>query len=164
MTSTDLSPYRFIFVGIVFLISVLFLCDSLSNTVRFFFLIDRFTVNDSHLECQQPLNNRCTRHYSIDRGKGAKDDFVPFGSQFESSDLTTGVIVEKDAYGFAYKIDRSDKRWPFLYAEAERFSMGCFGLAAIYFVGGYRVLRSWARAFLARLKLPNGVIDRDMEQ
>jgi hypothetical protein len=117
------------------------------SIARFFFLEDEFTVGDSYLTCQQPLNNRCIRHYTVYREGKAGDDFVPFGAEFVSGYLEKGLRFDKKFGGFSYEIDQRAERWPLLTQQAVIFLLGCLGLGLWYSTSGPAVFKKWVRSF-----------------
>ncbi len=141
------SPVRFALTTIIIAGSMLLIGVAGVRVIKFYLLIDQFTVRSSHLVCEQPLNNRCVMHYTIDRTKSGNDDFVPFGGQFTSYPLKVGLTFEKVRYGFSYKLDGHFEQWPGLWAQLRRVAFGFLGVFIWFAIGGVPVLRSW-------LKLP----------
>jgi hypothetical protein len=79
-----------------------------------YFAIDQFDyrVVSSRLVCAQPLNNRCSTHYSIrEAGANAPTDYVTYGYQFAEGDLQPGNELRKTGIGFAYFVNERMKTW-----------------------------------------------------
>src|SRR5690349_17646947 len=80
------------------------------------FAVDKFDyrVAGSHLVCQQPLNNRCATHYTIQKaGEWTSSDYTIFGYQFADGDLRAGNEVRKLELGFVYSVNGRVETWSY---------------------------------------------------
>ena len=71
MVGTAFSPYRFVLTTLLVIGSFLMIGVSVVGIIKFYVLIDEFTVKSSHLVCEQPLNNRCVMggfNYEVHHG------------------------------------------------------------------------------------------------
>lgn len=137
------SPIRFVFTTIILAGSVLLISIPGTRIVRFFVLTDEFRVDGSRLVCEQPRNNRCVMHYTIDRPGMGADDFVPFGEQFSFYPLESGLSFKKNRRGFTYELNGRTERWPALWGQLRMLALGFLGLLVWFAIGGLGVLRSW---------------------
>ena len=136
-------PVRFVFTALIIFGSVLLIGVAGTRVVRFYWLIDAFSVQGSHLVCEQPLNNRCVMHYTVERPGKDLDDFVPFGDQFVFYPLPNGLSFIKSRRGFTYLLNARFERWPALWKQFELILLGCVGLLVWCVIGGRRVFGSW---------------------
>jgi hypothetical protein len=104
-----------------------------------------FTVESSHMECEQPLNNRCVRHYDVINGDGRARDLVPFGFEFESGALEVGKRIEKAPYSLTYQIDGQFETWPFLWQHVSVCVLGAIGLVVWFQLHGPAMFNAWMR-------------------
>lgn len=138
-----ITPVKFLFAASVLVIGLLMGSVCGYRIIRFFFTIDTFEVLSSYNVCEQPLNNRCIRHYIVLRPDGEKADLVPFGGEFEPYYLNDGFRSSKEKFGFSYRINDNYEIWPQLAETTFAFLSGIFLLIAWYLFGGFAVIRTW---------------------
>jgi hypothetical protein len=147
MKPVRLTPVRFVFSTLLFVLSLGCVVICGYRVARFFFLIDSFVIQKSRDVCEQPLNNRCVNHYTVLRQDGKIEDFVPFGSEFERNRLIDGLVFKKNKYGFSYEINGLKEEWPALESQVICVFLGMLGLLGWFAIGGLQVLICWIRGF-----------------
>jgi hypothetical protein len=94
----------------------------------------------SRLVCEQPLNNRCVTHYSIQNaGAQAPGDYRFYGYQFADGDLRAGNEVRKVGIGFAYSVNGRVKTW----SHGSEMSLWAAGALVLFIISycWHRILR-----------------------
>jgi hypothetical protein len=91
-------------VGCLFLLKVLF--DQLYSEYD-------FKILAIELNCQQPLNNRCTYEYSVKRKDGSLSKIGLSGYMFRSEELVVGNSIAKNKFSFGYQVNGEKSTWGF---------------------------------------------------
>jgi len=104
--------------------------------MRFFTLHDNFTVLASRLVCEKPFNNRCVKHYIVERPNGLSHDFVTLGYEIIPGGFLPKMKFKKVQYSFSFVLNNKTKTWFLLRMEIEFFSAGLLLFIAWLILGG----------------------------
>ena len=129
----------FVFLNLLLFFGLVTVSVSLWQTVSFFSLSADFVVVSTDLECEQPLNNRCVRHYRVQSRDGKMSDFVPFGFEFDSEKLSKGTHLAKENYRFSYAANGVTEKWPYFWQHIAVFLLGVGCLFCWFRLGGPRI-------------------------
>jgi len=115
---------------------------SASQLTKVFTFEGNFSVVSSYVQCEQPYNNRCRRHYILrNRDSGVEDDIVPFAGQFPVDPMPDDMHIRKTKNSFIYEIDGSEERWPSLVFNLVIFSCGLVAILLWFYLGAIPFLK-----------------------
>jgi hypothetical protein len=96
---------------------------------------DKFTVVSQTIECEQPLNNRCSNRVRVRDSDGVERDHHGLtGFRASADDLAVGNSLEKHRFHFDYRVNDQQAAWGELPGVliASILALVPFGLARLF--------------------------------
>jgi len=156
MIQKTIDPIKHVVTMLTLFVSLVLVVPSTCSIISFYFLLNDFVVEDVHLVCEQPLNNRCVKHYLLSNGPGALKDYTPGWVTFGEGGLWVGAHFSKQRYGFSYSINEVSRRWELLSDQVARVLIGGLGLAIWTLLGGVRYLKAYGHLLAAKFGWKSG--------